>query len=88
VALEQGVALTAKWIQEKVERTTKQIAEASACSNLLHDLHHSRLVEFRKESVVFATLLPITFRGTANPRECLERLRTFFSVIVSHNLAR
>lgn len=77
VTIEQGVALTAKWIQEELERTTKQIDNPSVCTAHLGSLQHSRLVEFRNESIVFAILLPMTSRGTANPRDCLEHLRTF-----------
>jgi nucleoside-diphosphate-sugar epimerase/glycosyltransferase involved in cell wall biosynthesis len=71
VTLEQGVARTAQWIKEEIERAI------SARTASLQDLQRSRLIEFRKESVVFAILLPITSRGTVNPRECLDRLRTF-----------
>ncbi|KAH9171095.1 glycosyltransferase family 2 protein [Lactarius sanguifluus] len=77
VTLEQGVVRTAQWIEEEIERATKDIAHASARMAFLRDLQRSRLIEFRRESVVFAILLPITSRGTANPRECLERLRKF-----------
>jgi len=77
VTLEQGVVRTAQWIEEEIARAIKDIAHASARTAFLRDLQRSRLIEFRKESVVFAILLPITSRGTANPRECLERLRKF-----------
>jgi len=77
VTLEQGFVLTTKWIQEELERESEQIVDASAYKAFLDGLQRSRLVEFRKESIVFAILLPITSRGTADPRDCLERLRTF-----------
>jgi nucleoside-diphosphate-sugar epimerase len=77
VTLEQGIDLTAKWIQEELEQATKRTVDASARTDFLRSLRHSRLVEFRKESIVFAILLPITSRGTSNQRECLEHLRIF-----------
>jgi GT2 family glycosyltransferase len=49
----------------------------SARTDLLENLQRSRVVEFRKESIVFAILLPITSRGTTDQRDCLARLRTF-----------
>jgi nucleoside-diphosphate-sugar epimerase/glycosyltransferase involved in cell wall biosynthesis len=77
VTLEEGVVLTTRWIREELERETRQIIDASARKALLDTLQCSRLVEFCKESIVFAILLPITSRGTTDPRECLVRLRTF-----------
>ena len=77
VTLEQGVIRTAQWIEEEIERVIKDIGHASARSAFLKDLQRSRLIEFQKESVVFAILLPITSRGTVNPRGCLEHLTTF-----------
>ena len=77
VTLEQGVDRTARWIKEELEQAIKNIAHASARTTFLQDLQRSRLIEFRKESIVFAILLPITSKGTANPRRCLEHLREF-----------
>src|SRR6266851_732161 len=60
VTLEQGFVLTTKWIREELERESEQIVDASAYKAFLDGLQRSRLVEFRKESIVFAILLPIT----------------------------
>jgi nucleoside-diphosphate-sugar epimerase/glycosyltransferase involved in cell wall biosynthesis len=77
VSLEQGVDLTAQWIRKELEQTAKQVVNTSARTDLLENLQRSRVVEFRKESIVFAILLPITSRGTTDQRDCLARLRTF-----------
>ncbi|KAF8273743.1 glycosyltransferase family 2 protein [Lactarius quietus] len=77
VTLEQGVVRSAQWIKEEIEKAIKDTAHASARTASLHGLQHSRLIEIQKESVVFAILLPLTSRGTVNPRGCLESLRTF-----------
>ena len=77
VTLEQGVVRTTQWIKEEIERAIEGLAQASARTTSLQGLQRSQLIEFRNESVTFAILLPITSRGTVNPRECLERLRTF-----------
>lgn len=77
VTLEQGVLLTSQWIKEEIELSIQDIAHAPARTTSLQALQLSRLIKFEKESVVFAILLPITSRGTVDPRVCLERLRTF-----------
>jgi nucleoside-diphosphate-sugar epimerase/GT2 family glycosyltransferase len=77
VTLEEGVVRTAQWIKEEIEHTIKNTTNVLARTASLQDLRQSRLIEFQKESTVFAILLPITSRGTLNPRRCLEHLRTF-----------
>ena len=77
MTLEQGLVHTSKWIKEEMQRMAKRTAGTAARTAFLQSLQRSRLVEFRKESIVFAILLPITSKGTANQRDCLELLRTF-----------
>ncbi|KAJ6559165.1 NAD-dependent epimerase/dehydratase [Mycena vulgaris] len=75
-SLEVGMRRTAEWIEE---RMTKQLdsCDPETAHRFLTESLSSKIINFGSESPIFAILLPVTSRGSANETDCLSNLQAF-----------
>lgn len=81
-SLEDGMLQTGRWILGETKKLLSG-ADSAERADTLRRLQTSGLVDLRSHALMFAILLPITSRGTADPSECLKHLATFARSLAS-----
>ncbi|OLL23975.1 GDP-mannose 3,5-epimerase 1 [Neolecta irregularis DAH-3] len=72
-----GISLLSRAIELEIEKTLLPVAE-DLKSRLLRDYRASKLVHLDVDNTkTFAVLLPVTSRGSVDPRDCLSNLHNF-----------
>ncbi|VDB85568.1 unnamed protein product [Peniophora sp. CBMAI 1063] len=81
VTLEQGMRETAEWMRAAMNKSIRGMSD-DAREAYLQDCQTSRVVRLHANCITYGILLPITSRGSADPRACLTHLCAFAKALV------